>query len=415
LFAIREKHLYPQINGSLMEVNHMNKIFTIIVFGLISVHAQLLKVDSVQVDSVWNSDSAWYDGVGTLQNRTSRDCFLSFICTSQGTVSCSLSVSLDSGRTWDQSPNPLRIIDSSYGDPTFPVLLPQQSKPFKPGSRKTFKVRMLTEDKDGVAFRAVCRQYVPSIVGSPKIIYIGGPIDSMCNIPLQVVQSSKTNTPQTQIAKYYWDLLGDGIYDDSTVNSLKNWYIKIPEYPQYGFVRRASIVYAKDINDIISPPETLFVEFRRNIDTSSIIKDTILAGAFSNAVYGSSINFDVPQSLLAGQARLNDSLIDVVYGGNFFSPDTAFASGAGFMTGWNKYNATKFYKATGIQTINLDSLVFSYQIAGLWNEQNVTTKICTVALNDLFLLKTDLNKIVVFQVYELIPGPTGSVRLIVCE
>ena len=41
-------------------------------------HAQLLQVDSVCVDSVWNSDSSWYDNQGNPQQRYSRDLNLSF-------------------------------------------------------------------------------------------------------------------------------------------------------------------------------------------------------------------------------------------------------------------------------------------------------------------------------------------------
>lgn len=389
----------------------MNKIFLIIVFCSIASYAQLLRVDSVQVDSIWNSDSTWYDAVGILQSRISRDCLLSFVCKSQGMVSCSLSVSLDTGRTWDQSPNPLRIIDTSYVSNNFSVIVSQQSKPFIPGLRKTFKVRMLTGDKDGVVFRVICRQYAPSITGSPKIIYIFGPVDSICNIPLQVIQSSGSNAAQAQIKTYYWDFFGDGIYDDSTNTGLKNWLIAIPNNPN-NYVRRATVVYAKDINGIISPPETLIVTFLHNVlDTAKLKINTIIAGSIDNAEYGSSINFDIPQTLIASVARANDSLIDLVYANSFISPDTVVAYGFNILTGWKKYNATKFYKATGIQSINPDTLALPSQVAELWHEQNVVSKISSVSAGDLFLLKTDLNKVVLFRVSAIVSGRTGSVTL----
>ena len=76
-----------------------------------------LRVDSVTVDSVWSSDSSWYDGNNVLQQRFSRNCRISFIPQDTGMVSCSLAISVDSGRTWGVDPNPLQVIDNGISLP----------------------------------------------------------------------------------------------------------------------------------------------------------------------------------------------------------------------------------------------------------------------------------------------------------
>jgi hypothetical protein len=98
-------------------------------------------VDSVTVDSVWNSDSSWYDGNGVLQQRFARDCVISFIPRDSGFASCTLKVSLDSGKTWSADPNPLTILDSSL------------SKPISCGQKKHIKARLFGGDRQNVVFK----------------------------------------------------------------------------------------------------------------------------------------------------------------------------------------------------------------------------------------------------------------------
>jgi hypothetical protein len=79
--------------------------------------AQDLHVDSITVDSVWNSDSSFYDNNGILQNRQSRDAVVSFKpigFDSSLSLTDSFAISIDSAKTWNPSPNPiLKLSDSS--------------------------------------------------------------------------------------------------------------------------------------------------------------------------------------------------------------------------------------------------------------------------------------------------------------
>jgi alpha-L-fucosidase len=100
-------------------------------------------VDSVTVDSVWNSDSSWYDSNGVLQLRPARDCFISFISQASVYASCTLLVSLDSGKTWGASPNPLNALDKSL------------ERPIPCGKKKQIKVRMYGSDRSNVVFKIV--------------------------------------------------------------------------------------------------------------------------------------------------------------------------------------------------------------------------------------------------------------------
>jgi hypothetical protein len=107
-------------------------------------------VDSVTVDSVWNSDLSWYDGNGVLQQRLSRDCIISFIPQDSGYAACSLKVSLDSGKTWNPDPNPLSILSSD--------LVP----PIQCGKKARVIVRIFGSDRSNVVFKItanICYTY----------------------------------------------------------------------------------------------------------------------------------------------------------------------------------------------------------------------------------------------------------------
>jgi hypothetical protein len=100
-----------------------------------------LSVDSVTVDSVWNSDSSWYDGNGIMQQRLARDCLISFVPKNSGYVSCSLKVSLDSGNTWVADPDPLCILGGDYGTPIMS------------GKKGHIKARLFGGERPNVVFK----------------------------------------------------------------------------------------------------------------------------------------------------------------------------------------------------------------------------------------------------------------------
>ncbi len=128
-----------------------------IVLSAWNASAQVIHVNMVSVDSVWNSDSSWYDVNGILQQRYSRDCHISFLPQDTGSIAqCTVSVSLDSGKTWAPNPNPLQIlvncVDSSIHQ----------------GQKGYVTVRVLGQDRPNVVFRIatkICK--VPSGISSP--------------------------------------------------------------------------------------------------------------------------------------------------------------------------------------------------------------------------------------------------------
>jgi hypothetical protein len=120
--------------------------FTFAFFFCIATAYGAFSVDSVTVDSVWNSDSSWYDNNGLLQQRNSRDCRISFLPRDSGTVAqCSVSVSLDSGKTWNPTPNPLRIIVDCI------------NSVIHHGQKGVVIVRVFGQDRANVVFRIKIR------------------------------------------------------------------------------------------------------------------------------------------------------------------------------------------------------------------------------------------------------------------
>ena len=91
--------------------------------------AQPLHVDSVTVDSVWNSDSA---------SRVSRDCMISFVPVCSGKVDYDIELSVDSGKTWSTA-----LILAS----------PQISGNVDCGVKQHMRLRVAGPDRPGVVVR----------------------------------------------------------------------------------------------------------------------------------------------------------------------------------------------------------------------------------------------------------------------
>jgi hypothetical protein len=126
-------------------------VFVLVLLAIaVAANAQVLRVDSVTVDSVWNSDSSWYDGNGMLQQRGSRDLVVSFavIADTQSVKivdSLAFSLSVDSGRTWTLWPNPLREL---AGTP----------RPFSiSNARQSVRLRALGVDRSNAAIKVYAR------------------------------------------------------------------------------------------------------------------------------------------------------------------------------------------------------------------------------------------------------------------
>ena len=237
-----------------------------------NVTAQILKVTSVTVDSVWNSDSSWYDGNGILQQRTSRDCKISFTPQGEGMARMFIALSIDSGKSWAPSPNPL-IVDNATLATTFIT-----------GQKATITVRVLGGDRPGVVFRMTARQAAPVIAGNPKTKALGvtaaltpgANVGAALSVRLANATSSDGFCP---LAKVYWDALGDGTIDDSTTGATVltwTWLTQVPAGA--AGTKRGVIGRAIDKNGLSSAPETLAVQF--GLQRMIVMKD-IPAGTFS--------------------------------------------------------------------------------------------------------------------------------------
>ncbi len=237
-----------------------------------TVSAQILHVDSVTVDSVWSSDSSWYDGNGILQQRLSRDCKISFIPQGEGMARMFIALSIDSGKTWAPSPNSLSVMNNAL------------ASTFITGTKATITVRVLGSDRPGVAFKMTARQSAPVIAGNPKTKVLGGitTLTPGANIGAAlVVRLTNANSSDgcCKIAKVYWEVLGDGSINDSTTgaNAVSwTWLTQVPAGASGQ--KRGVIARAKDKNNLWSVPETLSVQF--GLKRMIVMKD-IPAGTFS--------------------------------------------------------------------------------------------------------------------------------------
>jgi hypothetical protein len=125
----------------------------------LSAPAQILRVDSVSVDSVWNSDSSWNDG--SSHQRVSRDCLVHFIPQGEGMARMFIAMSIDSGKTWAPKPDSLSVRYDAIGSPV------------ATGRKTAITVRVLGGDRQGVAFMLTARQAGPKIAANPKIRPVG--------------------------------------------------------------------------------------------------------------------------------------------------------------------------------------------------------------------------------------------------
>jgi formylglycine-generating enzyme required for sulfatase activity len=238
------------------------------------VSAQILRVDSVSVDSVWNSDSTWTDLNDIVQKRFSRDCRISFIPQGEGKARMSVAMSVDSGKTWDPLPDPLVILKDALS-PTFIT-----------GKKVTFTVRVPGGDTPGVAFKMTAQQAAPLIKGNPKMNLVGGITVLTPGQNISVVFGVKlaTDTLSTgngfcSLQKVYWDAGGEGTIDDSSTGAnvlAWTWPTKVPS----GASGQTDTIIARavDKNGLSSVPETLTVQFGLN---RMIVMKDIPAGTFS--------------------------------------------------------------------------------------------------------------------------------------
>jgi uncharacterized protein (TIGR02145 family) len=231
--------------------------------------AQILQVTSVTVDTVWNSDSSWYDFNGIPQQRTSRDCRVSFIPQGEGMVRMMIAMSVDSGKTW--STNLLNAPDNTL------------SPAFMTGQKATITVRVLGGDRPGTVFKMTARQVAPAIAASPKILLLGltevlTPGQNVgATLGLRFARDTSVNGDGfCPISKVYWDALADGTINDSTTGAhalVWTWPAQVPAGPigqLCGVIARAV-----DKNGLWSAPETCMVKFGIMVDSVTDIDGNV--------------------------------------------------------------------------------------------------------------------------------------------
>jgi formylglycine-generating enzyme required for sulfatase activity len=229
-----------------------------------SATAQKLRVDSVCVDSIWVNNTDPDSGL---------DCTISFTPRGTGTVLCSLSMSVDSGKTW------VGATTQTYD----PVSVPDLSlfTPFPTNVRSAITAHVFGGSKTGVAFKVTARQNAPIIAGNPWItvqgptVTAGAAIQSLLKIR---TMGDTTTYGYSTIATTRWDTLGGQTPVTITGENALSWTWSSNVPSGAAGQQRRVVVTAVDMNDLTSTPETLTVQF--GLNRAFVMKD-IPAGMFS--------------------------------------------------------------------------------------------------------------------------------------
>ena len=227
---------------------------SMIIFAALSATAQHLQVDSVMVDTVWNSDSSWYTSQEISQQRNSRDLYLSFkpMPVGGGMAQCFVTMTFDSGKAWVAVSDSFIVLDSGL------------SSLISCGTVGRVKLRVLGQDRPGVAFRITAQQWQPVIAGNPQWTTMGTTTaltpGASCSVNLQCAPNNTQGLGYAPIVKVWWDAFGTaGTWSDSTAALSYTWNTTVPAGASGQ--TRAMIAKARDANSLWSAPCTLTVQF----------------------------------------------------------------------------------------------------------------------------------------------------------
>jgi hypothetical protein len=175
-------------------VKKTSTIFLVMMTASWLTSAQTFRVDSVTVDSVWNSDTVIYESP-----RSRRDVKVSFVPIASDSVTCFVDYSIDSGKTWNCDRDQIMSIDNKV------------SFRFAPGKKGSLIMRMQTGDLTNIVFRVIARKDTASI----QRCWISNGIPGLAE-----------DTSQPNHHFYYFD-------NTSLANSIDGYYMS---YSRYGFV-----------------------------------------------------------------------------------------------------------------------------------------------------------------------------------
>jgi len=260
--------------------------------------AQQLQVDSVSVDSVWNSDSLVYSiqGMDTIRDTIlQRDLYLSFIPMGEGMAECFVAMSVDSGMTWAEPADSLTAQDSGAVADTMGLGVPDTlgiadslsvldsgiATLVQCGVKCRVKLRVLGQDRPNVAFKIIALQWQPIIVGNPKQVTLGVIAaltpGASCSVNLQCsLENASLGLGFATISIVWWDAFGNGTWNDSTSMLSYTWLTTVPQGA--AGQERPVIAKARDANGLWSAPCTLSVKF--GITTRLLTMISIPAGTF---------------------------------------------------------------------------------------------------------------------------------------
>jgi hypothetical protein len=141
--------------------------------------------------------------------------------------------------------------------------------------------------------------------------------------------------------------------------------------------------------------------------------DSATLGAFGNTQIGSSLDLDRDSVMLAKDAKLDSSGVDIVYNSVdsltavVYNPVYAKSIENSVFTGWVNPNDTKFHKVTA----DFDAITTAAKIAELYQEAKATEKRLTVSVNDLLIVKTDKGNYVLIKIKTTFPTASGIALL----
>jgi hypothetical protein len=142
---------------------------------------------------------------------------------------------------------------------------------------------------------------------------------------------------------------------------------------------------------------------------------TVTLGSNNNAAAGS-VDLDAMVIYKGAEAASKLADIDLCYAfsgtdnvDKLFSPAQAKASSFTFTSTWTGTpNSTKFYKLPGQ---SFDAITTVAQLEALWVEGSAQTASLAAVKNDVFIAKTNLNKIVLLLINDQTPGASGTIVL----